>query len=215
MLTLRAQKREILGKKVKKERDNGLMPIVVYGPGEPTSHYFVKQNEFIKVWKKAGETSVIKLETGSEDKNALIQEVSVHPITGVPLHADFYAVRKGMTVTVSIPLRFEGEAPAIKAFNGILVKVMHEFEVEAAPENLPQEIVVNISSLNTLEDRVTVGDVKLPEGVKAVTSAEEVIALVSAVKEEEEKHAEPVDLSKIEVEKKGKKPEEEGEETAK
>lgn len=209
MLTLNVQKRDILGKKVKKERDNGLLPIVVYGPGEPTSHFFAKLNEFTKVWKKAGETTVIKLEGDGQGKNTLIQEVSVHSITGVPIHADFYEVKKGMTVVVSIPLEFTGEAPAIKAFNGILVKVMHEFEVEAAPENLPQEIIVDVSSLNTLEDKITVGDIKLPEGVKPAASLDEVIALVSEIKEEKEGPAEPIDLSKIEVEKKGKKEEEE------
>lgn len=209
MLTLNVQKRDILGKKVKKERDNGLLPLVVYGPGEPTSHFFAKLNEFIKVWKSAGETTVIKLEGDGQDKNVLIQEVSVHSITGTPIHADFYAVRKGMTVAVSVPLEFTGEAPAIKAYNGILVKVMHDIEVEAVPENLPQEIVIDVSSLSTLEDKITVGDIKLPEGVKPTASLDEIIALVSEVKEEKEESSEPIDLSKIEVEKKGKKEEEE------
>ncbi len=208
MLTLNVTKRDKFGKKIFADRESGLLPIVVYGPGEPTEHFFVKLVDFIKIWKKAGETSVIKLDTGSGEKNVLIQDVSVHTITGAPIHVDFYAVRKGMTVEVDIPIRFEGEAPAIKAFGGILVKVMHSIMVEAAPENLPQEIVVNISSLNTLEDKITVGDIKLPDGVKAGSSPEEVIALVSAVSEEVETETEPLDLSKIEVEKKGKKPEE-------
>ncbi|HRY62253.1 MAG TPA: 50S ribosomal protein L25 [Candidatus Paceibacterota bacterium] len=214
MLTLTAKKRDTLGKKVKSLRYEDLIPVVVYGPGEPTAHYSVKLNEFIKVWKKAGETVVVAIETDSDGvKNTLIQDVVVNPITGTPIHADFYAVKKGMTVSVNIPLRFEGDAPAIKAFGGILVRVMHNVEVEAEPDKLPQEIVVNVSSLETLSDRVTVKDLKLGEGVRAVTSPDEVIALVSAVVEKEEKVEEPADLSKIEVEKKGKKPEE-GEEGA-
>lgn len=214
MLSLNVKKRDILGKKVKSLRYEDLIPIVVYGPGEPTAHYSVKLNEFIKVWKKAGETAVVALETDTDGiKNALIQDVALNTISGKPIHADFYAVRKGMTVSVNIPLRFEGDAPAIKAFGGILVKVMHNVEVEAEPDKLPQEIVVNVSSLATLSDRILVSDLKLPEGVKAVTSSDDVIALVSAVVETEEKKEEPLDLAKIEVEKKGKKPVE-GEEVA-
>lgn len=207
MLTLTAKNRDIAGKRAHSLREEELLPVVVYGPGEPTTHYSIKLNEFIKVWKKAGETSVISLETdGGAVKNVLIQDVAIHSISGKPIHADFYAVKKGMTVSVDIPLRFEGDAPAIKAFGGILVKVMHTVEVEAEPDKLPQEIVVDVSSLATLSDRITVGDLNLGEGVKAATSSDEVIALVSAVVEQEEKTEEPVDLSKIEVEKKGKKP---------
>lgn len=213
MLTLNATKRDVFGKKVEAQRDCGLTPIVVYGPGEPTGHYFVKLNEFLKVWKKAGETSVIKLETDNGEKTVLIQDVAVHGITSVPLHVDFYAVRKGMLVKVKVPVSFVGEAPAVKSLGGILVKVLHTIEVEAAPENLPQEIVVDVTKLVNLNDRIAVKDVPMNEGVRAVTSGDELVALVSAVKEVEEAPAEPVDLTKIEVEKKGKKPEE-GEEAA-
>ena len=214
MLTLSAKKRDIFGKKVKPGRDDGIIPVVVYGPGEPTSHFSVKLNEFLKVWKKAGETAVIKLETDIGDKNVLVQDVAVHTISGAPIHADFYAVKKGMFVKVKVPIKFEGDAPAVKTFGGILVKVMHNIEVEAEPENLPQEIIVNVSSLEALSDRITVKDVPLGTGIRAVTNANEVIALVSQINEvEEEKSAEPVDLTKIEVEKKGKKPVE-GEEGA-
>lgn len=219
MLSLSAKKRDVLGKKVKSLRYEDLIPVVVYGPGEPTAHYSVKLNEFIKVWKKAGETAVISLETDTNGtKNALIQDVALNTITGTPIHADFYAVKKGMTVSVNIPLRFEGDAPAVKTYGGILVKVMHNVEVEAEPDKLPQEIVADVSRLVELSDRVTVKDLVLGEGVKAVTSPDEVIALVSAVVETEEKtEEEALDLSKIEVEKKGKKPseEEEGTEPAK
>jgi len=214
MLTLATKSRNTFGKKVEKDRRSGLVPAVVYGKGEKTSHYYVAANEFTKIWKKAGETGVIKLETEEGERKVLIQDIAVHYITGTPIHIDFYSFQKGMTVNVNIPLRFEGEAPAIKAFNGILVKVMHEIEVEAEPENLPHELIVNVSTLEKLEDRITVKDIKLPVGVKASSSLEEVVALVSQqAVEVEEKEAETLDLTKIEVEKKGKKPVE-GEEGA-
>lgn len=209
MLTLSAKTREFFGKKVKPGRDNGIIPVVVYGRGESTSHFSVNLNEFLKVWKKAGKTAVIKLETDAGEKTVLVQDIAVNTITGVPIHVDFYAVKKDMMVTVSIPIRYDGIAPAIKTYGGILVKVMHEIEVEATPENLPQEIVVDVSSLNTLSDRIVVKNIKLGNGVRAVTEEDEVVALVSEANESEEAPAEAVDLTKIEVEKKGKKPAEE------
>ena len=209
MLVLNTEKREIFGKKLFNEREAGKLPIAVYGPKEETKHYFVKQNEFLKIWKQAGESSIVKLDVGGKNKDILIQEVQLHGITGKPLHADFYVIQEGMKVKVSVPLKFEGEAPAIKAFGGVLVKVMQELEVEAAAADLPHEVIVNISSLNTLEDRVLVKDLKIGAGVKVTAVPEQIVALVSKIEEkEEEEEAGPIDLTKIEVEKKGKKEEE-------
>jgi large subunit ribosomal protein L25 len=123
-------------------------------------------------------------------------------------------VRADELIRVSVPLKFEGVAPAVKTFAGVLVKVMHDLEVEALPANLPHELIVDVTKIEKLEDQVLVGDIKMPTGVKAVASADEVVALVSVMKEEVEELAEPVDLTKIEVEKKGKKPEEGEEATA-
>jgi len=91
---------------------------------------------------------------------------------------------------------------------------MHELEIEALPKNLPHDIKVDISKLKTLSDQVLVKDIELPAGAKAVASPESVVAAISEQKEEKaEEVAAPVDLSAIEVEKKGKK-EEEGAEAA-
>ena len=89
--------------------------------------------------------------------------------------------------------------------------MLYEIEIEALPADLPHNLVADISKLNTLEDVITVADIKLPVGVVAITSAEEVVASIIAQVEEKEEVVAPVDLSEIEVEKKGKKEEEGGE----
>ena len=208
MLVLNAEKRDKFGKKLFNEREAGKLPIAVYGPKEETKHYFVKLSEFLKVWKQAGESSIVKLDVDGKKFDFLIQDVQVHGITGKPIHADLYLVKEGMMIRVRVPLKFEGDAPAVKTFGGVLVKVLQDLEIEAGAANLPHEIVVNVTSLVALEDRILVGGLKLPEGVKAITGLNQIVALVSKIEEKEEEEVGPVDLTKIEVEKKGKKEEE-------
>jgi large subunit ribosomal protein L25 len=114
-------------------------------------------------------------------------------------------------IRVNVPLKFEGISEAVKSGIGNLVKVMHEFEVEALPSDLPQSLVVDISKLKTLDDQIFVSDVKLPSGVVAINEPTEVVVSIVEQVEEKEEVAAPVDLSAIEVEKKGKKDLPEGE----
>jgi len=164
--------------------------------------------EFMKAWKQAGESSVISLETENGSVESLIHDIDIHPVTGVPRHADFYVFEKGHKVEVEVPIEFEGISPAVKELGGVLVKVLHELKIEAMPKDLPHNLVVDIASLSSFESQILVKDIKLPSGVTSLVSEDEVVALVSAPREEKEEEAAPVDLSAIEVEKKGKDDEE-------
>ena len=202
MLTLTIEKRD-LKTRLQDIRETGKIPAVFYGRKEASTPIALKEGDFLKVWEKAGESSVIVLEGVGEDHEALIHDIDLDPITGRVRHADFYIIEKGKKVQVNIPLEFEGVAPAIKELGGILVKVLHEVEIEALPKDLPHVLIADISSLATFDDQLKAGDIKLPTGVTLITSEEEVVALVSEPKEEVLETA-PVDLSAIEVEKKGK-----------
>ncbi|MCE9585232.1 50S ribosomal protein L25 [Candidatus Nomurabacteria bacterium] len=184
------------------------LPAVFYGLGKDTISISVSKVEFKKVWQKAGESSTVVLSTPSGDVDVLIHEVQTHPITDEPIHVDFLVVDKNKKIKVSIPLVFEGVSPAVKGGSGTLVKVLHEVEVEALPKDLPHDLVVDISKLAELHSQVLVSDISLPSGVTMVTKNNEVVASIAEQKEEKETTNEPIDLSKIEVEKKGKKEEE-------
>ena len=214
MFTLSGEKREIFGKKLILPRANGKLPIVMYGEKTKPLSYFVVASDFKKLFQKAGESSLVTFSDGQADYDVLIHDVQVHPVTGEHLHADLYVIEKGAKVRVNIPLVFEGISTAVKALGGILVKVLHEIEIEAEPKNLPHEIVVDISKLEVFEDRICIKDLVFAEGVYSTDNPEEVIALVSKPKEEKEEETEVADLTAIEVEKKGKKEEEGAEATA-
>lgn len=210
MFSLTANKR--IGKTdTIKLRKQGLVPAVFYGKKEKSTPISVEKVSFKKVWKEAGESSIITLKTDKGDIDSLLYEVQVDVVTGEPIHADFYTVDKDTVIHANIPLEFIGISPAVKDLGGILVKVLHEIEVKSLPKDLPHEITVDVSSLVALDSQITVADLKLPHGVTTTEKATEIVALIEEAREEEEAPIAPIDLSAIEVEKKGKKDEEGGE----
>ena len=202
MITLAIEKRDVKTD-VQSLRESGKMPAVFYGPKEKSTPVMVSTVEFIKVYKKAGESSVIVLKDGADEHEALIHDIDVHPLTGAPRHADFYVIEKGKKVKVHIPLVFTGVSPAVKDKGAILVKVLRELEIEAAPKDLPHELSVDISSLVEFSSTIAAKDITLPAGVTLIALPEEVVASVAEAKEEVEE-VKPIDMSAIEVEKKGK-----------
>ena len=190
-------------------RRKGVLPAVIYGRAQESTPVAIDRKTFEKIFREAGESTVITLNGLDTPKEALIHEVTVHPVSGVPLHADFYIIQKGQTVSVAIPFEFEGVSPAVKDHGAILVKVMHELEIECEPKDLPQSIIVDISTLTNIDDKITVGDLKLPASAKVSAGVDEVVAMASAMQEETEEQA-SMDISQIGTSvERGKKEEEE------
>ncbi|MEK7106314.1 MAG: 50S ribosomal protein L25 [Patescibacteria group bacterium] len=205
MLNIKATKRDT-SVNLDKLRKEGETPAVLYGMGKDTTSISVSTVPFKKVWREAGESSPVKITTDGGDVDVLIHEVQVDPITDEPIHVDFLAIDMKKKVQVSIPIEFVGVSPAVKSGVGNLVKVLHELEVEALPSDLPHNLEADLSKLATDQDQIFVSDIKLPAGVVAVTDPEEIVASIVLQVEEKEEEA-PIDLSAIEVEKKGKKEE--------
>ena len=211
MLVIKAAKRDATENLVSLRKE-GKIPAVFYGAGKKSTPITLSTIEFKKIWQQAGESSTVKVSVGNDNVDALIHEVQVDPITSEPIHVDFLVIDMTKKIKVEVELVFEGISDAVKNGLGNLIKVLHEIEIEALPKDLPHNLVVDISKLATLDDVILVSDIKLPAGVVAITNGTDVVA--SIVKQIEEKVEEiPVDLSAIEVEKKGKQ-EEEGAEIA-
>lgn len=203
MLTLKADARDTKTN-TQALRKAGHIPAVFYGKKEASTPITLKQTEFAKVWKEAGESTVVTIETPNGSKDSLIHEVKLDPVSGIPTHADFYVFEAGHKVEVALPIEFAGVSPAVKDLGGTLVKVLHELEIEAVPKDLPHNIVIDISTLVAFGDQILAKDIQLPKGVELKVNPDEVIVLVAAPREEKEEEVAPMDLSAIEVEKKGK-----------
>lgn len=203
MLTIKAEKRDIK-ESVSKMRNSGKIPAVFYGKKEKSTPISVVLKDFEKVWKQAGESSVIELTGDFGNHEVLIYDIEKDPIRSNITHADFYVIEKGKKIKVHVPVEFVGVAPAVKDLGGILIKVLHEVEIEAFPKDLPHMLEADVSVLANFESQILASDLKMPAGVTLITKGDEVIVLASMPKEEKEEEVAPVDLSAIEVEKKGK-----------
>ena len=186
-----------MGKAVKSLRREGVIPAVVYGGNDGTTPIELNQKEFSKLFKTAGETTLIKLFVNEEKvsakggpasgwKNVLVHDVSRDTMTDVITHVDFYEVRMDEKITANIPLVFIGDAPAVSDLGGTLVKAMQGLEVRALPTDLPHQIEVNISQIRTFDDNILVGDIKLPKGVEILENQETSVAAVALPRSEAE-----------------------------
>jgi len=203
VLSLKAKIREPK-ENLEKMRKAGELPAVLYGLGVEATPISVPLVEFKKVWHQAGESSTVKIVTPKTAVDVLIHEIQHNPVTGEPIHADFLAIDVNRKIKVEIPLEFVGVSSVVKSGLGILVKVLHEVEVEALPKDLPHSLTVDISKLENLDSQILASDIHLPKEITLLTKTTEVVASITEQKEEKFEEPVPVDLSAIEVEKKGK-----------
>ena len=211
MIELKAKIRKDTGKKVKKIREQGMLPGVLYGPKIESQPLELDLKDFEKVYKEAGETSLISLDLAKEKFLVLIHAIEIDALSQKPIHVDFYQPRLDEEIEAMIPLVFEGEAAAVRDLGGTLVKSIHEVEVKALPQNLPHEIKINIDKLKTFEDNVLIRDLLLPQEVRILKEADEVVVFVASPEKIEEELARPIEEKVEEVEKAEEKEEEEKE----
>lgn len=186
MLLLNATIRTERGKKTKKLREKGILPGVLYGPKISSNvSVSLKYDDFEKIYKESGGSSLISLDIDKKESIVLIRDVVVHPITQKFIHADFYQVPMEEKITITIPFVFEGEAPAVKDEGGVLIRNVYEIDVSALPKNLPREIKVDLYALQHLNDSIITKDLVVPEGVTIDAEDDLVIVSVSAPEEAE------------------------------
>jgi large subunit ribosomal protein L25 len=191
---LKTLAREMTHRNAKHLYREGLIPGNLYGNNISNVHVGLNQIEFEKVLRKAGESTIIELMMPDGGmRNVLIQRVDRHYLTSKPIHVDFYEVSMTEKLTATVQLEFFGEAPAIKVLGGTLVKALSEVEVECLPGDLPHQIDVDISVLNTFDDQITVADLKVSDKVEIKAEPEEMVAKVQEPRDVEAELAPEVD----------------------
>ncbi len=171
-------------------RKRGAVPAVFYGPKEEATSIAVDALKLEKVWREAGETTIVVLKGVGDDKDTLIHDAQFHPVTGQLLHADFYVLEKGKKITIKVPLEFEGVAPAEKSGH-IVVKALHEIEIEVTPAELPHHLVVDLTKLVDVGNHIMASDIALPPSATLLTHKDEIVASVTEFKEEKEEITPP------------------------
>jgi large subunit ribosomal protein L25 len=217
---LKAKLRDRTGKEyVKKLRKDGVLPAVLYGPHLKKSLPLeVDMKELRSFLSQSDKAKIITLEITDQktDKqhDVIIKDSQWDLIKGDLQHLDFYAVTRGETVTTTVPISFVGKSQGEK-IGGIVEHLVRELDLECLPKDLPSIIEVDITPLG-LGDSLSVGDVKVPSGIKVLTHPQEVVVSVVLPAKEEVKVEEKEAVEEVEVVGKEKEIEEtEKEETEK
>ncbi len=168
-ISLKLDKRELQGKKVKLLRKDGLVPAVIYGPGVEPINVQAPYNILEKVVRTAGKHSPVHLTIDSKKHIAMIKDVDSDPVKSSIRHVSFHAVNQNETVTAEVPIHLtgEGESEAEKA-GLIVLQSLDKIEIKALPLDLPEALEVSIVELKEPGDHVTVGDIKLPDNIELV-----------------------------------------------
>ncbi len=168
-ITLTLDERTAHGKKVKQLRRDGIVPVVVYGPGiEPVSAQ-VDQVMMGKVYSAAGKHAPVHLTVDGKKKIAMIKDVEVDNVKRRINHVSFHAVRQNQPVDAEVPIRLVGEGESEAEKSGLIIlQNLDKIEVKALPMDLPEALEVSILHLKEAGERVLVSDIAVPENVEII-----------------------------------------------
>ncbi|PIU68567.1 50S ribosomal protein L25 [candidate division WWE3 bacterium CG06_land_8_20_14_3_00_42_16] len=188
-LKLKVEKRELVGKKAKRLRRENWVLGNIYGKGMASIPVAIHDSEFKKIYQQSGETNLIEVEVGGEKaRPVLIKDVQLDVVSSQPLHVDFHQVDLKEKITTTVPLEIVGESTAVEQNIGILLNLVNEIEVECLPEDIPNSIRVDISSLTGLNQAIFIKDLPVPPQVDIKTPLEEMVCKIEepVIKEEVE-----------------------------
>lgn len=173
-------------KDAKALRKEWLVPGIVYGKHlESPIAVACPKNDFIKKYKEAGYSTPLTLEGDKINQLVLIQDIQLDPVSDVLLHVDFLAIKADEKVTTEIPLILAGESPIEKSWEGKIQLIKDFVEVEAFPQDLPHNITIDISTIQTMNDVIFVKDLNIPSKVTILDDAEQPLVNVISMSEEE------------------------------
>jgi large subunit ribosomal protein L25 len=184
--TLNAEVRKISGRKVKNLRKEGILPGNISGKKIKSEAVQVVLKDFDKVYKEVGETGLLTLVIGKDEKPVLIHNLQVNPVSDAPVHVDFLQVDLKEKVEADVPVELAGESPAEKQAIGTVVQYLNQIKVEALPMDLPEKFIVDTSELAEVDQSIMVKDLKVDRTkVDIKTGPGEIVVKVEPPQKEE------------------------------
>ncbi len=214
---VQAKVREGRGKNdARRARRDGMVPITVYGGGAETLAAVAPARDLAAILRsEAGRNTIFTIDVeGVGISEVMFHDRQIDPVKGRLIHADLTRLVKGQKIDVTVPLHLVGEPIGVKEKQGVLEQIIREIEIRCEPREIPDSLDVDVSNLD-VHQLLHVSDIVVAEGVEILTDAEQVIATVGIVKEEvaPAAPAEGEEPAEPEVIGKGKKEDEEGEES--
>lgn len=179
-IELKAEKRELLGKKVSRLRRAGILPATVYGHRVEPQSIQVQGRAFRDAWRQAGATQLIDLVIDDQPaRPVLIRQTSIDAKRNQIIHVEFFQANLHEKLTSHVPLHFVGESPAVKE-GGIFLPVLDHLVIASLPQAVPAGgIEVDLGRITEINGAITAGDVPLGIGLTLVTPPDEVVAKVN------------------------------------
>jgi len=189
-LILKAEKRNVFGKKLKKYRKEGKIPANVFGQNFKSEAIFIDFKEFKKIFQKAKKTGIVYLELEKEKLPTLIAQVQLHPVDHQILHVDLRKVDLTQKIITEVPIKIVGKSKALEEKGGYLLVSKDKIQIEALPEAIPSYIEIDISSLTEINQEIKVEQIK---GDKKFEIKEDPqTTIVSVIEHKEEKMTQEV-----------------------
>jgi large subunit ribosomal protein L25 len=205
-MALKATKREEIGtRRVKKAREAGYIPAVLYGQGASPTPLYIERAQLSKEHLALGHS--LDLDVDGKTVRAIVKDEQRDALSDQVLHIDFQALSAGSTVTINVPITLVGVPVGIKK-GGILEFLTRDLEIELPAEKLIEEITLDVSQMD-IGDVIHVGDLNLPAEAKISKDPEEVVVSLAAPEEEEVVEEAAPTEAEPEVISRGKKEEEE------
>lgn len=210
-LTLQATYRDVLGKKTRFLRRQGITPAHLFGHNLKSLALQGDTTQLQRIIAQAGMTRLIslKIENDKQPRSVLIREIQRDEITKQLLHVDFYQVKKGEKIAVEVPIILVGEAPAMKEKGRVLTHGVTSLSIECLPGSVPSQVEVDLSWLEEVGQTIYVKDIILSPDITVNTDPDQLVVKISkaVVEKVEEVVAEEV---AAEVEAEAEAPTEEG-----
>ena len=177
---LEAQVREVIGKKVKALRREGLLPAVIYGSGFEPQPITLDTKAVIQTLKVIGANTLVTIKLGKKEHLALVRDIQREVIKRDLLHIDFQAVSLEENITTTVPIVVIGDAPVLDNYDAIISTGLDELQIEAKAKDLPDSIEVDVSSLKEIGDNIQVKDLTIPGDVTVLDDPDELVLVASA-----------------------------------
>ena len=180
-LGLQTTTREILGKKVRFLRRQGIIPVHLFGHGIESVALQCDVAQLQRILTQAGKTKIIslRLDKAKKPRNVMIREIQRNPLTSELLHVDFYQVRMEEKIQLEVPIVLVGEAPALRSKENMMAQELHSLTIECLPGQIPARIELDLSPLTEVEQAIQVRDITLGEEVTVLNDPEHIVVKIS------------------------------------
>jgi large subunit ribosomal protein L25 len=187
-ISLELSPREVTGKKVKRLRRDGVIPVHLYGPGVDVQPLQCETTKLVDVLVKAGGNTAVTvtIQGGQESHLAFAREIQWGPRRDDILHVDFLAVDASRPVSAQVPITLIGESPGARTAGGTIMQQLRDLSVQALPLEVPRDLELDLSTLTEPDGVLRAGDIAIPSGVTLLTDSEDVVVRIEVLRAVEE-----------------------------